>query len=95
MFVLNIINRIEENDKIDFLLRLLEGILDGEIDDITYRRLMVPVHRTLYSDLLYLKDHVTKKPIEIGGREEFGLAASGLISSDGLGCFPKGINLLS
>ena len=65
MLVLNIINRIEENDKIDFLLRLLEGILDGEIDDITYRRLMVPVHRTLYSDLLYLKDHVTKKPIEI------------------------------
>ena len=33
VFVLNIINRIEENDKIDFLLRLLESKLDGEIDD--------------------------------------------------------------
>ena len=84
-FVLNIINRIEENDKIDFLLRLLESKLDGEIDDTTYRRLMVLVDRTLYSDLLYLKDHVTKRPIEIGEREEFGLVASGLISSDGLG----------
>ena len=40
VFVLNIINRIEENDKIDFLLRLLESKLDGEIDDTTYRRLM-------------------------------------------------------
>ena len=38
VFVLNIINRIEENDKIDFLLRLLESKLDGEIDDTTYRR---------------------------------------------------------
>lgn len=85
VFVLNIINRIEENDKIDFLLRLLESKLDGEIDDTTYRRLMVLVDRTLYSDLLYLKDHVTKRPIEIGEREEFGLVASGLISSDGLG----------
>lgn len=63
----------------------MESKLDGEIDDTTYRRLMVLVDRTLYSDLLYLKDHVTKRPIEIGEREEFGLVASGLISSDGLG----------
>lgn len=85
VFILNVINRIEENDKIDFLLRLLESKLNSEIDDTTYRRLMVLVDRTLYCDLLYLKDHITGNPIEIRENEEFGLAASGLISSDGLG----------
>lgn len=59
--------------------------MDGEIDDTTYRRLMVLVDRTLYWDLLYLKDHITGNLIEIREDEEFGLVASGLISSDGLG----------
>ena len=85
MFILNVLNRIEENEKIDFMLRLLERRLDETLDDTTYRRLMVLIDRTLYTDLLYLKDHVTDRPIEISEAEEFGLVSSGLISSDGLG----------
>ena len=85
VFILNVLNRIEENEKIDFMLRLLERRLDETLDDTTYRRLMVLIDRTLYTDLLYLKDHVTDRPIEISEAEEFGLVSSGLISSDGLG----------
>ena len=85
VFILNVLNRIEENEKIDFMLRLLERRLDETFDDTTYRRLMVLIDRTLYTDLLYLKDHVTDRPIEISEAEEFGLVSSGLISSDGLG----------
>ena len=85
VFILNVLNRIEENEKIDFMLRLLERRLDETLDDTTYRRLMVLIDRTLYTYLLYLKDHVTDRPIEISEAEEFGLVSSGLISSDGLG----------
>lgn len=85
VFILNVLNRIEENEKIDFMLRLLERRLDETLDDTTYRRLMVLIDRTLYTDLLYLKDHVTDRPNEISEAEEFGLVSSGLISSDGLG----------
>lgn len=55
VFILGVLNKIEELSKIKILLTLFEAKMDGLIDDETYRRLMLLVDRTMYSDLLYLK----------------------------------------
>lgn len=59
VFVLNVINRIKENEKIYLFLQLLAAKMEGIIDDNEYHRLMILTDRTLYSDLLYLKDIIT------------------------------------
>ena len=46
-------------------------------DDETYRRLMLLVDRTMYSDLLYLKTNITDDPIVIENDAEQGLLANG------------------
>ena len=83
VIVLNIINRIEEEDKLPFLLKILEAKMDGIIDDNEYRRLMVLTDRTLYSDLLYLKDNITADPIMLRCDSDYGLVASGLLVTAG------------
>ena len=59
VFILNVINRIEEDDKLPMLVRLLEAQAEGIIELAEYRRLTVLVDRTLYSDLLYLQHNIT------------------------------------
>ena len=65
VFVLNVINRIEENEKIPLFLKILNAKMDGFIDDNEYHRLMILTDRTLYSDLLYLKDNITEDPVKL------------------------------
>lgn len=79
VFVLNVINRIEENEKIELFLRLLSAKMEGILDDNEYHRLMILTDRTLYSDLLYLKDNITNDPIKLSSDEDYGLIASGLL----------------
>ena len=56
IFILNVINRIEDEDKLDFLVKLFAARLDTEIDDdCEYRRLVIMVDRTMFADLIYLK----------------------------------------
>lgn len=83
VFVLNVINRIEENEKIDLFLRLLSAKMEGVIDDNEYRRLMILTDRALYSDLLYLKDNITNDPVKLSSNEDYGLTASGLLVTAG------------
>lgn len=83
VFVLNIINRMEEEDKLPFLLKLLEAKMEGVLDDCEYRRLMVLTDRTLYSDLLYLEANITADPVSLQTDSDFGLAASGLLVTAG------------
>lgn len=83
VFVLNVINRIEENEKIDLFLRLLSAKMEGTIDDNEYHRLMILTDRTLYSDLLYLKDNITSDPVKLSSDEDYGLVASGLLVTAG------------
>lgn len=83
VFVLNVINRIEENEKIDLFLRLLSAKMEGVIDDNEYRRLMILTDRALYSDLLYLKDNITDDPVKLSSNEDYGLTASGLLVTAG------------
>ena len=83
VFVLNVINRIEENEKIPLFLKILNAKMDGFIDDNEYHRLMILTDRTLYSDLLYLKDNITEDPVKLNSDSDYGLASSGLLVAAG------------
>lgn len=83
VFILDILNRIEEREKISLFLKLLEAKMDQIIDDVEYRRLMILTDRTLYSDLLYLKDNITNDPIRLSTASDYGLVSSGLLITAG------------
>lgn len=82
-FLLNVIQKIEEEEKVPLLPKLLEAKSDGQIDDVEYRRLMILTGRIMYSDLLYLKDHITADPVALQNDADYGLAASGLLVTAG------------
>lgn len=77
VFILGILNKIEEQSKIKILINLFEAKMDLLIDDNTYRRLMLLVNQTMYSDLLYLKNNIKDDPIVIKNDAEQGLLANG------------------
>lgn len=82
-FILNSINRIEEEEKIPFLVKLLDARTDGIIDADEYRRLTILVDRTMYSDLVYLQHHITSNPVALSTDSDYGLVASGLLVTAG------------
>ena len=77
VFILGVLNKVEELSKIDILLKLFEAKIDGSLDDETYRRLTLMVDRTMFSDLQYLKDNIVDEAIPITNDSEQGLLASG------------------
>ena len=85
VFILGVINKIEELSKIDMLLKILEAKISNIIDDVMYRRLSLLVDKTMYSDLLYLKNNITENCIKINSDEEEGLLSSGWLIFAGIG----------
>lgn len=85
VFILGVLNKIEELSKIDILVRLFEAKMDEEIDDQTYRRVMLQVDRTMYSDILFLKDNICDDLIKIASVEEENLLATGWLIFAGIG----------
>ena len=85
VFILGVLNKIEELSKIDILVRLFEAKMDEEIDDQTYRRMMLQVDRTMYSDILFLKDNISDDSIKIASVEEENLLATGWLIFAGIG----------
>lgn len=85
VFILGVLNKIEELSKIDILVRLFEAKMDEEIDDQTYRRMMLQVDRTMYSDILFLKDNICDDLIKIASVEEENLLATGWLIFSGIG----------
>lgn len=84
IFILNVINRIEDEEKLDFLVKLCAARLDTKIDDdYEYRRLVIMVDRTMFSDLIYLEENITTEPIALSHPSEDGLVASGLLTVKG------------
>ena len=83
VFILSVLNRIEENEKIPFFIKLLDVKMDNEIDENEYRRLMIMVDRTMYSDLLCLKDDITNEPVKLEYDFHYGFVASGLLVTAG------------
>lgn len=85
VFILGVLNKIEELSKIEILVRLFEAKMDEEIDDQTYRRMMLQVDRTMYSDILFLKDNICDNLIKIASVEEENLLATGWLIFAGIG----------
>lgn len=54
LFILNVLNRIENDKKIDIIVRILETRMDNKIDKTTYERLVIMIDRTLYQDIVVL-----------------------------------------
>lgn len=84
-FILGVLNKIEELSKIGILVRLFEAKMDEEIDDQTFRRMMLQVDRTMYSDILFLKDNICVDSIKIASVEEENLLATGWLIFAGIG----------
>lgn len=85
VFILGVLNRTEELSKAGFFVRLFEAKMDEKIDDQTYRRLMLQVDRTMFSDILYLNDHICDSKVKIKTVEEENLLAMGWLIYVGIG----------
>ena len=83
IFVLNVINKIEEESKIPLLVGLFRAKLFSLINAEQYRRLTIMVDRTLYSDLIYLRTHFTHDEIHIKNDAEQGLLSNGWLKYAG------------
>lgn len=59
--------------------------MDEEINDQTYRRMMLQVDRTMFSDILFLKDNICNNDIKITSEEEENLLATGWLIFAGIG----------
>lgn len=78
--ILEIIERIEEDEKIEYINKIFKARVDNKINAIEYRRLLVYVSRTLYADLLYMKEHIADDLIPLNSIEESGLISNGWIN---------------
>lgn len=85
VFVLGVLNRNEELSKIDIFVKLFIAKLYEKIDDQTYRRLMLQTDRTMFSDILYLKDNICEGEVKITSVEEENLLAMGWLIFAGIG----------
>ena len=85
VFILGVLNKIEELSKIDILLRLFEAKMGEEINNQTCRRMMLQVDRTMFSDILFLKDNICNNDIKITSEEEENLLATGWLIFAGIG----------
>jgi len=83
VFILNVINRIEEEDKLPLLIKLIDARTEEIITSDEYRRLTILVDRTFYRDLLYLEHNVTADPVALRTDSDYGLVASGLLVTAG------------
>lgn len=77
IFILNMLNRIEESSKFDMLLKLFEAKMDQIIDDNMHTRLCLLVDRIMYADLLYLIENITDDSFFLTTNEHYGLYGSG------------------
>lgn len=85
LFVLNVLNKIEDADKIHMTIRLLEAKMDGDLKDNEYRRLLIMTGATLHSDLLYMGDNINHENFPLKDDAQEGLLGNGWIMPVGVG----------
>lgn len=85
VFILDVINRVEDLEKIDIFLLLLEAKMDEKIDDDKFRRYMIMTANTMMQDLKYMSTNITNSAFYISSMEEEGLITQGWIIYAGLG----------
>ncbi|MBO5450611.1 MAG: hypothetical protein J6A11_03600 [Lachnospiraceae bacterium] len=73
VYTFEVINRIEDLEKKDILVRFLELKMDGVITDAEYRRMMIMTASKMKEDLDYLRRNITNASFEIKSVQEEGL----------------------
>lgn len=83
VFILGVLSRNEELSKIDIFVTLFAARINEIIDEETYRRMMLLVDRTMYSDVLYLIENCSDGNISIDNDAKQGLLANGWLIYSG------------
>lgn len=94
--LLEIIERIEEEEKISFIVDIFKARVEMKLNDIEYRRMLIYVSQTLYADLEYMRKSIKDDEILVDREELEGLYKGGwlklapmgkqYISKDGVIC---------
>ncbi len=84
VFILDVINRVEDFEKIDFFSLLWEAKMDEKIDDAEFRRYVIMTSNTMLQDLKYMSNNIANDTFYITSMEEEGLVIQGWIIYAGL-----------
>lgn len=57
--LLNVLNSIEEDEKILFITKVFKALVKDDLTFDEYRRLIIYISKTIYSDLKYMVDNIT------------------------------------
>ena len=83
VFIISLLNRMEDEAKIPYFVKLFRAKVYFEIDDTSYRRMMILVDRTLYSDILYMLDNIISESFALDSDEKQGLYLGGWLLYNG------------
>lgn len=84
VYIPEMINRIEDIEKIDVLLRLFKLRMTEALTDGEFRRMSLMAASTMKEDLTYLTRHITNDSFEISTIQEEGLLLAGWLIYDGM-----------
>lgn len=84
VYILEMINRIEDIEKVDVLLKLFELRMTEVLTDGEFRRMSLMVASTMKEDLNYMVRHITNDSFEILTIQEEGLLLAGWLIYDGM-----------
>lgn len=84
VFTLSILEHSEETSKIDIFVALFAAKVNGELDETGYRRMMRQTDRTLYSDIIFMKDNICHGELTLSTDELQSLSADGWLKYAGM-----------
>lgn len=77
--IISIIDKIDDEIKIDFILKATLAFCDGKIDKETYYRICTTITRCIYTDLLFLQTNYSEDFEQKPNESIYELANSGLM----------------
>lgn len=84
IFTLSILEKSEELSKIDIFVKLFAAKVNGDLDEIGYRRMMLQTDRTLYSDLVFMKNNICNGKLSLSTEELQSLSTAGWLTYAGI-----------
>lgn len=84
-FILDVINKAEDLDKMDIFSLLWEAKIDEKLNDDKFRRYVIMTANTMLQDLKFMSQNITNNSFYITSMEEEGLVSQGWIIYAGLG----------
>lgn len=79
VFLLNVINKTEEEEKLVFLANVFVARTVCNLDEKNYRRLMLMIESTMFDDLVFLLKNYKKGPVTMETSEALGLLSEGWV----------------